>query len=129
MPMIYAEFNHGRWVAVCPGHLEQGIQVAEQVKPGDVFICPADYPDLYAHTLIPNPRVKGAFNSVPDRPLREETRLQAISQGAAHEIVFPDDWQEIENILRGRPVYARNWKPGTTLVELRLENERLLNRA
>ena len=25
---IYAEFNHGRWVAVCPACLQDGLQVA-----------------------------------------------------------------------------------------------------
>lgn len=127
MPAIYAEYNHGRWVAVCPDHLAQGLQIAEQLKPGDKYVCPVDYPDLYATTLIPNPRMKGAFNSVPDTHLREETRAKAIADGAAQEVIFPEDWREIEAALRTRPVHARNWKPGTTLEEIQAENKRRLN--
>lgn len=125
--MIHAIYNHGRWVAVCPGCLEQGLQVAEVVKPGDLFICPNDYPDLHATTLMPNLRVKGAFNPVPDQPLREETRLKAIAEGAAQEILFPENWKEIEDTLRTRPVHARNWQPDTTLEELLAESERMNN--
>ncbi len=125
--MINAEYNHGRWVAICPKCLEENMQVAEVVKPGAVFVCPVDYPDLYATTLMPNPRVKGAFNSIADQPLREETHLKAIADGAAQEIVFPENWKEIENALRSRPVHARNWQPGTTLEELQAETERLIH--
>lgn len=109
--MINAIYNHGRWVALCPQCLEQGSQVAELVKFGGVFICPVDYPDLYATTLVPNPRVKGAFNSVPDQPLREETRQRAIDEGAAQTVIFPENWKEIENDLRTKPVHERNWHP------------------
>lgn len=123
---IIAEYNHGRWVVICPEHLERGLMVAEQVEPGAVFTCPGDYPDLYATTLMPNPRMAGAFNSVPDMQLREETRQKAIAEGNAHQIIFPENWKEIENELRKRPVYARNWQPGTTLAELQSETERML---
>ena len=123
---IFAEYNHGRWVAICPDHQAQGMTIAEVVHCGDVFICPEDYPDLHATTLMPNPRIKGAFNIIPDTPLREETRARAIADGAAHEVLFPDDWKEIEAVLRLRPVHARNWQPGTTLAELKSVNERML---
>lgn len=123
--MIRAEYNHGRWVAVCPACLQENMQVAEVVKFGDIFICPVDYPNLHATTLMPNPRVPGAFNPVPDLPLREETRQKAIADGAAQEIIFPENWKEIENALRVRPVSARNWQPGTTLEELQEETERM----
>lgn len=126
MTTIYAKYNHGRWVAICPDHQALGVIIAEEVHPGDAFVCSHDYPDLRAITLIPNPRVKGAFNIIPDAPLREETRARAIADGAAHEVIFPDDWKEIEDVLRLRPVYARNWQPGVTLEELRRENERKL---
>ena len=128
MPIV-AEYNHGRWIAICPACLAQNMQVAEVVKPGDVFICPIDYPNLYATALMPNPRVPGAFNQVPDQPLREETRQKAIAEGAAQEIIFPQDWQAIESELRRRPVHARNWQPGTTLQEIKEANEKMVTHA
>lgn len=129
METIYAEYNHGRWVAICPACLQEGLQVASVVKAGDVFICPNDYPDLMATTLMPNPRVKGAFDPIPDQPLREETRQRAIEKGVAYQVVFPAEKSEIEHILRARPVHARNWSPGSTLAELRNENERMMSNA
>lgn len=126
---IYAEFNHGRWVAICPNCLREGMQVASVVKIGDVFICPNDYPNLLATTLVPNPRVAGAFNPVPDQPLREETHQAALLAGEYYEVVFPAEKSEIERVLRVRPVHARNWFVGVTLAELQDENERTINHA
>lgn len=124
---IYAEYNHGRWVAICPACLQQGVQIASEVRVGDVFVCPTDYPNLLAQTLVPNPRMNGAFNPVADTVLREETRQRAIADGAAHEVIFPSGKNEIERLLRVRPLHARNWFPGVTVEELQQENERMKN--
>ena len=38
-------------------------------------------------------------------------------------VVFPDDWREIDSVLSDRPgVLTRNWSPGETLTELRVES-------
>lgn len=123
---IFAEFNHGRWVTVCPVCLQEGLQVASLIKAGDVFICPNDYPNLLATTLMPNPRVPGAFNPIPDEPLRNETHQTALAAGDWYEVIFPAEKAEIEHTLRMRPVHARNWFTGVTLAELQDENERMI---
>ena len=122
MDKIPAHMNHGRWIAFCPACAASGVTVALMVKPGNIFVCPEEYPDTLAKTLVPNPRVKGAFNSVPDEGLREEARERAIRDGVAYEIAFPANIKEIEKILRARPASARNWDPGTTIDELKQGN-------
>lgn len=37
-------------------------------------------------------------------------------------ITFPDNWREIVEVLRPRPVENMNWMPGETLEDLRAEN-------
>ena len=123
MEKIFAEFNHGRWIAICPRCQAVGIIAALDVKPGDFFVCPEEYPNIVATMLVPHPRVKGAFNAVPDPELRLKTRSMAFQQNGAYEIVFPEDAAEIVTTLRVRPVHARNWQPGTTLEELQNENK------
>lgn len=130
MEKILAEMNHGRWIAICPKCLsEEGIISAMEVKKGDVFICSEEYPNIMATALVPNPRIKGAFNSVPDSVLREETKNQVIADGNAYQVEFPLDAVEIETVLRARPRHARNWSKETTIEELKSENERMLNYA
>lgn len=124
MKTVFAEFNHGRWIAICPACREQGVISALQVEPNDVFVCPTEYPDTLAETFIPNPRVQGAFNSVPDIALRDQARRSAIEAGNGYEVVFPPEKKEIERVLRFRPVFGRNWWVGVTLEDLRTENQR-----
>jgi hypothetical protein len=124
MKKVIAEFNHARWIALCPDCLKQGIQSALEVKPGDVFVCPEEHPNLLATTFVPNPRMPGAFNSVPDVILRRETLRAALDAGEAYQVTFPADKAQIERALRMRPRNAQNWFPGTTVAELLDENER-----
>lgn len=124
METIFAVINHNRWIAICPRCQAIGSLQAIEVKPGDIFVCPGEHPEILAKTFIPNPRMKGAFNSVPDEILREETRQLAIAQGNAYRVEFPGNAKQIIEALRVRPVHARNWEPGTTLKELRSENAR-----
>lgn len=119
---IFAEMNHGRWIAICPVCREGLRIVAMGVKLGDLFVCPEEYPNIMAMTLVPNLRMKGAFNSVPDMVLREEERKRAAADGNAHELIFPDNKGEIESLLRMRPVTARNWWPEISADDLRREN-------
>jgi hypothetical protein len=37
-------------------------------------------------------------------------------------IIFPDNWHEIVEALRQRPVENMNWQPGETLADLKREN-------
>lgn len=124
MDIIFAVINHNRWIAICPKCQAIGSLQALDVKPGDLFICPGEYPNILAKTFVPNARMKGAFNSVPDDVLREETRQLAIAQGNAYQVEFPSNAKQIIEALRARPVHARNWEPGTTVKELRSENVR-----
>ena len=124
MQKIQAYINHGRWIANCPQCAELGLTAAQIVQPGDVFVCSEEYSDMLAKTLVPNPRIPGAFNSVPDHVLREQAKQQAIAAGNAYEVVFPANKVRIEGELRKRPAHARNWDPATTLEELQDENNR-----
>lgn len=123
MEKIYAQYNWARWIVICPVCAEDGGKVAVEVKPGDVFACPEEYPDLLAKTLVPNPRVKGALNSVPDIQLREDAMKQAEADGNVYQVVFPQDKAEIERVLRVRPRAGRNWWQGVPMRELIDENK------
>lgn len=94
-----------------------------EVTPGDHFICPEEHPDILAKTLVPNPRVAGAFNAVPDLALREEAKKKAVDQDDAFEVVFPKNKAEIERILRVRPREGRNWWQGVPIEDLVRENQ------
>lgn len=122
MDTIHAQFNHGRWIAICPACAAGGTISALQVKPGDLFICPEEHPDLLAMTYMPNPRKAGAFDMVPDEAKREEARQTALRQGAAYEIIFPAEKAQIEAALRPRPIAARNWH-GESVADLLAENQ------
>lgn len=121
MEQIYAHFNHGRWIAFCPK-----CNTASVVTPNSPMVCAGEYPNLLAKTLVPNPHMAGAFNSVPDEFLRREARQAALDAGEAYEVIFPAEKAEIEKILRARPVHGRNWFPGVSLSELIEENARVL---
>lgn len=123
MEKVYAQLNHARWIVICPNCTQMGIISASEVKPGDVFICVEEHPDLMKNMLVPHPRTQGAFNSVPDDYAREEARQSALEAGECFEVVFPAEKPTIEAVLRERPVSARNWFPGVTVDELRVENE------
>jgi hypothetical protein len=121
---IHAQYNHGRWIAICPVCAEDGIVSALEVEAGSVFVCPGEYPQIGAETYIPNPRMEGALDRVPDHALREEARRSAIEAGNCYDVIFPPERREIEAILRYRPLHARNWFAGTTVEELHRENEK-----
>lgn len=122
---IYAQYNHARWVAICPRCLLAGKTVALEVRIGDVFVCPEEYPNLMAKTLVPNPRMPGAFNPVADVVLQREARQSALASGNCYEVIFPEEKAEIERVLRVRPAYGRNWFQGVSLRDLIEENERI----
>jgi hypothetical protein len=122
MEQVYAEYNYARWIVKCPKCLLEGIQSAMEVKPGDIFVCPEEHPNILATALVPNPRINGAFNSVADLVLRAETRQAAIAAGEAYEVIFPEEKAEIERILRVRTRDGRNWWQGVPLTDLIAEN-------
>jgi hypothetical protein len=123
MEKVYAEFNHARWIVRCPACAAQGVISAMVVVPGDVFICPEEYPDILATAFAPHPSMPGKFSSVTDDAMRQTARQTAIEAGMAYEIIFPAEKEQIERELRMRPRRARNWFPGVTLAEMQIENE------
>lgn len=122
MQKIYALYNHGRWIAICPACTAIGLIAASIVRPGEFFVCAEEYPDITATMLIPNPNQSGTFIAAPNQVLREQTKQQAIEASNVYEVIFPDQKKEIERVLRYRPVPSRNWEPGTTMDELTAEN-------
>jgi hypothetical protein len=122
MKKVYAEFNHARWIVRCPLCAAQGITAAMIVAPGDVFICPEEYPDILATAFAPNPALPGTFTSIADPLTRQAARQAALEAGAAYEVIFPEERTLIENALRMRPRGARNWVPGVLLADIQIEN-------
>lgn len=122
MKQTHANYNHARWIAICPHCAQDGKTAALEVQPGDVFICPECHPQVLAKTLLPNPRMAGAFNSVPDVAARDEARQSALALGDCYEVIFPAEKAQIEKALRMRPAHARNWFPGVSLQDIQDEN-------
>ena len=125
MKKIKAHYNWARWIVFCPDCALEGKTMAAEVTDDNVFVCPEEYPDILAKTLLPNPRMAGAFNSVPDIILREETKEKAIAEGNAYQVEMPAKKikTEIERILRARPREGRNWQPGVPLEDMIEENK------
>ena len=116
MKQAHAYMNHGRWLVRCPVH-NKG---AAQVKPPiDKYIPPCCHPDIVAGF---QGVVKGRVQYVPDTSARKTARIQAEAAGDVYEVVFPDNWRDIESVLSRRPVENRNWTPGETLAGLHGEN-------
>lgn len=111
---LFARMDHGRWIVDCPN----GCNTAEYAA--DTFVCSCCNPDVmaFAYRL----REDGLYDRVPDPAVRAEARLQAAAIGQIFEVEFPEDKQEIEKILRKRPIQNMNWSPGETLEQLRKEN-------
>ncbi len=126
MEQVFAHFNHGRWIAICPRCQAMGIVSAAEVRKTEdrIFVCPEEFPGTQAKMLIAHPQRKGAFLSVPDDDARTQARNIAIDAGNSYIVICPPERPEIERILRFRPRYAQNWSPGTTMAELRDENIR-----
>lgn len=125
MEQVFAQFNYGRWIVICPRCLALGITSAVEIKPGEtIFVCPEEFPGTQATMLISHPQRRGAFRSVPDEDGRAQTRQAAIASGTVYEIAFPSEKSNIERTLRFRPRHAQNWIPGVSIDELRQENDR-----
>lgn len=110
---VYAYLNHGRWLAACPIH-EFGNKL--EVKPGEMFISPCCYPDIIAVIRMKD----GSFR--PDNGRRKTARLLAEKAGDVYEVVFPSEFNEIQETVKDRPKHNRNWTPGESPKFLRKEN-------
>jgi len=94
MPDVYAEVNHGRWLVRCPYCLG-----AELVYP-------------------PEPGRRRAEKTFFCRSCKNQS-----NGGRPLPVTWPEEMNEIENILAGRPNAAnRNWRPGESLALLHAEN-------
>jgi hypothetical protein len=73
--------------------------------------------------IVDCPNCNGAqFASVTDRRfLCCECENIAIG-GLWRRVVWPDNWPEIESVLRVRPIENRNWHPEESTDDLRAEN-------
>lgn len=114
-----ARFNHGRWIADCPDCLG-----AENVSPGDKFICGNEFPNKHAYLYKRIKTNKGdRYRRVADIAKRKRAEADAVALGKRYAITWPKEKDEIEQVLRMRPVENMNWEPGETLADLRQENE------
>jgi hypothetical protein len=114
-----ARFNHGRWIADCPDCLG-----AENVSPGEKFICGNEFPNKHAHLYKKVKTKKGdRYIRGPDIAKRKRAAADAAAQGKRYSVVWPKDAEEIVQVLRMRPTENMNWEPGETLADLRRENE------
>src|SRR6266545_4482402 len=98
MEKVFAQFNYGRWIGICPRCLALGITAAAEIKPGEnIFVCPEEFPGTQAMMMIAHPQRKGAFRSVPDVDARLQTHQAALDAGNTFEIIFPMEKTEIES--------------------------------
>lgn len=96
MTAILMKVNQGRWVADCPA-----CGGAERIWPDG----------LRTHPEVPHPF--GIFDST----------LHCGYTGATYDVAFPSEAAEIMAVLARRPnELNRNWEPGETVMDLRLEN-------
>ncbi len=111
---LLARMNYGRWIVDCPN----GCKTAEFAA--DTFVCSFCNPGVlaFAYQLRPD----GLYDRVPDPAKRAEARMQAAAIGQVFLVEFPKEKQEIEKILRQRPLHNMNWRPGKSLAQLRKEN-------
>ena len=137
METVQAIYNAGRWIVYCPKHGREASAVladekhnsefAEQSKHvmNEEYICPVCYPGIIARmTVVRNGRIE----TIPDRSARRSARLMAEKDGKIYKVVFPDEREEIEQILSSRAHLRRNWDgPHETLDFLRRENHLLEN--
>lgn len=121
---VKARYEWGRWIADCPDCPNS----AEDVKPGDEFLCGTEFPHKHA-TLFQKIQVQHGkkladrYAKVPDAIAREQAWARGIVLGRVYKVVFPRNKKDIERVLRMRPVKNQNWSPGETLADLQRENK------
>lgn len=115
---VQARLNWGNWIADCPIH---GEGIAEQVKPGEPFICSRCHPGIHATMPI---RYEGHLIQVPDITVQALAREKAAQAGHIYDVVFPSEKerQKIMAAIRQRKVQHMNWRPGMTIADLEREN-------
>ena len=116
-PKVYARLNWGNWIADCPIH---GEGIAEQVRPGEPFICSRCHPGIHAQMPV---RFQGHVIQVPDVAGRAYAFQQAEWAGHLYEVVFPKNMPKIMERVRPRKLQHMNWRPGMTLKDLERENQ------
>lgn len=121
--VIEARYNHGRWIADCPFCAN----AAEEVSPGDLFLCGNEFPGKHAVTwrdieVSKNGKKVKQQVRVADRVIRQRAWDLGKEAGKIYKIKFHEEKKEVERITRMRPPENQNWVPGETLDDLRLEN-------
>lgn len=132
MRQIMARYNAGRWLVDCPIHGAEGAVLAcayNGIDPSqskfwtenNEYICPVCYPGIVAEFLAPR---NGRIEKVPDRSARRTARLLAAAQDEIYQVVFPDEREQIEDVLKERPKLQRNWDgPHESISFLQAENK------
>ncbi len=123
MPTVLAYINEGRVIADCPD-----CNGAEFVSRGKPFICSRCNPEIMGYKEI---TVQGYLVKVKD-PEKVITALEKIiSAGRSYDVIFPDDFEQIQAVLRERKrIVNMNWYPaghprmpnGETVFDLVIEN-------
>ena len=122
---IRAYINNARIVADCPV-----CNGSELVQPGGWFLCARCHPELRGTKTV---RVDGYEIPVNDPIAAQSARQALIDAGEAAQVVTPEEWERIWEVLRMRPsVVFMNWycegnvhmPQGETLDMLVMENIR-----
>lgn len=116
MKTIEAIYNAGRWIALCPIHGKAGAVLVENVSSDmpnqseyiakEEYICPVCYPGVVAQ--FPTLQWKRIVN-IPDRSARATARLLAHANDDIYTVIFPEEREQIEQVLASRPHLMRNW--------------------
>lgn len=113
--IVHPYLNHGRWLVDCPKHGQNG---AHEVAPETTeYIAPCCYPGVIATFTG---MVKGHPQVVPDVSARATATARAKANGEIHTVVFPENTDEIMEVISMRPIPDQNWQPNES-VELMLE--------
>lgn len=120
---IRAYINEARVVADCPD-----CNGSELVQPGGWFLCAHCHPELRGTKTV---NVDGYQIPVSDPIAGQSAREWLIDHGEAAQVIVPEEWERIWDVLRLRPhVSNMNWycmgnkrmPKGETLETLVLEN-------
>lgn len=117
METVKAYLNYGRWLVRCPKHGKNGLlEVTPQTKD---YIAPCCFPGIVAS--FPSV-IKGRVMQLPDVSARATARKLAQQAGEIYSIEFPENMQEILDIVKLRPIQNQNWIMGETIDQLQADN-------
>jgi len=128
MKTIMARYDAGRWLVDCPIHGKDGAVLAQsmpEISPlwaeSGLYICPVCHPGIKSQLVSLR---RGVFSYRFDESARRTARKMAEEQDEIYQVTFPENKDEIEFVLKDRPLLMRHWDGEHETIEfLKSENE------